>query len=145
MQKKFIDIIMKHLSSKFILVIFVTISFISCSHITHIAYNEDYISSQDSNEEYSEMNPQPSKDEYKKIYCTSEDEKKEIKTTIDYLHVTCGLSKIQPIDNRTLEINRVFLGIEHHSDGARVPIGHHLLILKSNDKILQEIKVETEL
>ena len=138
MQKKFIDITMKHLASKFTVVIFMTMSFISCSHIAHIAYNEDYMSSQDSDEEYfeeySEMNSPPRKEEYKKIYCTSEDKKKEIKTTIDYLHIACGLSKIQPIDNRILKIKRFFFGVEHYPNGGRVPIGHHILILKSDNK-----------
>ena len=48
MQKKFIDITKKHLASKFILVIFVTMYFISCSHIADMAYNGGYMSSQDS-------------------------------------------------------------------------------------------------
>ena len=88
-----------------------TISFVSCTHIAHIV-NKDHIPSQDSDEkyleEYSEANSTPRKREYKKIYCTSEDEKKGVKTTIDYLHVACGLSKIQPIDNRTFEIKTCF-------------------------------------
>ena len=147
MQTKFINITMKHLASKLTVVIFMSISFVSCSHIAHIV-NKDHIPSQDSDEEYfekySEINPTPRKREYKKIYCTSEDEEKGIKTTIDYLHVACGLSKIQPINNRTLEIKTFFFGVEHFPDGSRLPIGHHLLILKSSDKVLQEMKVENE-
>ena len=144
MQTKFIDITMKHLTNNLILFIFITISFVSCSHIAHIAYNGDYSSPQDSDEEYYEASPSQRKKEYKKIYCTSEDKKKGIKTTIDYLHVACGLSKIQPINNRTLEIKTFFFGVEHFPDGSRLPIGHHLLILKSGDKVLQEMKVENE-
>ena len=129
MQTRFIGITMKPLVNKLILVIFLIMSFISCSHIAHIAYNEDYISSQDSDGEYSEANPAPRKREYKKIYCTSEDKKKGIKATIDYLHVACGLSRIQPIDNRTLEIKRIVLGVERLSF-SNLLLGHHLLILK---------------
>ena len=147
MQKKSIDITMKHLASNFTIVIFMTMCFISCSHIAHMAYNEDHISSRDSDEEYpeeySEMNHPPRKEEYKKIYCTSKDEKKGVKTTIDYLHVACGLSKIQPIDNRTLEIKRIVSGIKKLTVGDML-LGHHLLILKSGSKILQEMKVENE-
>ena len=150
MQKRFIDIIMTHLASKLIVVTLMTMSFISCTHRAYIVYNdENDNSSQDSDEkvyyEYSEANPPLRKKRiYKKIYCTSEHEKKGIKTTIDYLHVACGLSKIQPIDNRTLEIKRFFFGVEHYPDGSRLPIGHHLLTLKSSNKVLQEIKVENE-
>ncbi len=129
-------------------IVFITMNFISCRHITHSAYNRDHTFSPDADEEsyevYSEANHPPSKEEYKKIYCTSEDEKRGIKATIDYLHVACGLSKIQPMDNRTLEIKRFFFGVKHYPDGARLPIGHHLLILRSGNKVLQEMKVENE-
>ncbi len=142
MQTKFIDITMKHLASKLTVVIFMTISFVSCSHIAHVV-NKDHIPSQGSDEEYSEASPSQRKREYKKIYCTSEDEKKGIKTTIDYFHVACGLSKIQPIDNRTLEIKRIVLGVEKLTVGDML-LGHHLLILKSGNKVLKKIQVEKE-
>ena len=145
MQTRSINITMKHLANRLILFTFITISFVSCSYIAHIV-NKDHIPSQDSDEdvyfeEYSEMNP-PQR-EYKKIYCTSEDKKKGIKTTIDYLHVACGLSKIQPIDNKTLEIKRIVLGVERLRF-SNLLLGHHLLILKSGNKILKKIQVENE-
>ena len=83
-------------------------------------------------------------EEYNYIYCTPEDKKRGKKAIFGDINAPCGLSKIQPTDNRTLEIKRVFLGIERHSDGVEMPAGHHLLLLKEGDKILQEIKVETE-
>ena len=60
---------------------------------------------------------------------------KTTKVTIDSLNVPCGLSKIQPIENRTLEIKCIFLGVER-LPSSDILLGHHLLILKSSDKIL---------
>ena len=59
------------------------------------------------------------------------------------MHVACGLSKIQPIDNRTLEIKRIVLGVEKLTVGDML-LGHHLLILKSGNKVLKKIQVEKE-
>ena len=154
MQKKFIDITMKHLMknkslnlvvSQFLFV-FMTVSLISCTHIMHIiTENQEAEESSDlvfDEELISEANPSPEKHEY--IYCTPEDKKKGKNAIFGDINAPCGLSEIQPMNNRTLEIKRVFLGIERHPDGVEMPAGHHLLLLKEGDKILQEIKVETE-
>ncbi len=141
MQKKFIDITMQHLVNKYVIII-MTVSLMSCSHIV---YDEDQNSENSDEEvyveEYSAMNPPQKK--YKEIYCTPEDEKKGIKATIDNLYVACGRSKIQPIKSRTLEIKRIFLGVEKLPSGDLL-LGHHLLILKAGDKILQKVQVEKE-
>ena len=111
-----------------------------------MVHDEDQTSEDFDEKAYSEANPPPKKAKYEEIYCTPEDEKKGVKTTkitIDSLNVPCGLSKIQPIENRTLEIKRIFLGVERLPTGDLL-LGHHLLILKSGDKILQEVKVEKE-
>ena len=92
---------------------------------------------------YNTFNPSSKEKKYKKIYCTPEDEKKGKKEVIDYSHIACGLTTIQPTESKTLEIQRIFSGIERHR-GFNLQIGHHLLILKSDDKILQQIKVEKE-
>ena len=76
MQTKFIDITMKHLASKLTVVIFMTISFVSCSHIAHIV-NKDHIPSQDSDEEYSEASPSQRKREYKKFIVLQRMKRKE--------------------------------------------------------------------
>ena len=146
MQRKFIGITMQHLVNK-CAIIFMTVVLMSCSHIMHIVYDEDQIL-EDSDEEvyveeYSEMNPPPRKKKYKEVYCTPEDEKKGIKATIDNLYVACGRSKIQPIKNRALEIKRIFLGVEKLPSGDLL-LGHHLLLLKAGDKILQKMQVEKE-
>ena len=108
-------------------------------HYRNQEVEESYDSASDE-ELISEANPK----EHDYIYCTPEDKKKGKKAIFGDINAPCGLSKIQPIDNRVLEIKRVFLGMEHHDDGARVPMGYHLLILKSGDRILQEMKVEKE-
>ena len=149
MQEKFIGITMKPLMkmNKYGLSFLIAINLISCNHLSDMNDDKHRISIWDSNEDTNneEMHFSSQKEEkYEQIYCTPEDKKKEIKTNIDYLNVACGLPKIQPVDNKTLEIKQVFLGIEYRSDGGRSPIGHHLLILKSGDEVLQEIKVETE-
>ena len=110
MYRKFIGITILHLINKY-MVGFMAVVLMSCHYITHIVYDRDDISEGSEEEiyfeEYSESYP-PKKKKYKQIYCTPEDEKKGIKATIDFLHVACGRSKIQPVENRTLEIERVF-------------------------------------
>ena len=146
MYRKFIGITMQHLTNKYIISIFMAVFLMPCSHIAHFVYDEDQILEDSDKDVYSEVNPPPKKTKYEEIYCTPEDEKKRVKTTkitIDSLNVPCGLAKIQPIENRTLEIKRIFLGAERLPTGD-ILLGHHLLLLKASDKILQEIKIEKE-
>ncbi len=144
MQRKFISIIMKHLItnkslkieiSQFLFVC-ITMSLLSCSHIDH-----NIIKNKKEKGLVSEANPLPEKHRY--IYCTPEDRKKGKKAIFGDINAPCGLSKIQPIDNRILEIKRIVSRVEE-VPGANILLGHHLLILKSEDKVLQKIKVETE-
>lgn len=149
MQKRFTGITMKPLMkiNKHWLSFLIAMSLISCNHLSNMNDDKHQISVWDSNKGTDYENRYSSSQEeekYEQIYCTPEDEKKGIKTDIDYLNVACGLPKIQPVNNKTLEIKQFFLGVEYHSDGGRSPIGHHLLILKSGDETLQEVKVETE-
>ena len=145
MYKKFIDITMRHLVNKHTVIIFIMAIFLmSCSHIAYIVHEEEDQTLEDSNEDvHSEANPPSKKAKYEEIYCTQEDEKKRVKITIDSLNIPCGLAKIQPIENKTLEIKRIFLGAERLPTGD-ILLGHHLLLLKSGDKILQKVKVEKE-
>ena len=143
MYRKFIGITMQHLTNKYIASIFIAVFLISCSHIAHFVHDEDQTSEDSDENIYSEANPPPRKKNYKQIYCTPEDEKRGIKTTIDFLNVPCGLSKIKPIKNRSLELQRIVSGVES-VHGANILLGHHLLLLKSGDKVLQKIQVEKE-
>ena len=146
MYRRFIDITIQHLINKCV-AIFMTVALMSCSHITSMVYDEGDISENSEEEiyfeEYSEIYPPPKKKKYKQIYCTPEDEKKGIKATIDFLHVVCGRSKIKPVENRTLEIKRIVLGVEELPN-SNVLLGHHLLFLKDGDKVLQKMQVEKE-
>lgn len=150
MYRRFTDITMQHSINKCI-VSFMTVVLMSCSHIAHIVYNEDDISENSDNEEtyfeaYSESHLSSREKQYEEIYCTSEDKEKGVKptkVTIDALAIPCGRSKIQPLTNRTLEIERMVLGIER-SPEVDILLGHHLLLLKDGDKVLQKIQVEKE-
>ena len=148
MQEKFIDITTQHLISKYAITIFMTMFLMSCSHIAYIVYDEEQTFSQGSDEdayveEYSEANPPPREKNHEEIYCTPEDKEKGVnaKITIDSLNIPCGLSKIQPLEDRILEIKRIFLGAEKLPSGDML-LGHHLLLLKAGDKVLKEMKVE---
>ena len=116
----------------------------SCSHIGYMVYEEDQTSENFDEYVYSEADPPPRKKNYKQIYCTLEDEKRGIKVTIDFLNVPCGLSKIQPKKDRTLEVKRIFSGVRTLPSGGQIQKGHHLLFLKAGDKVLQKIQVEKE-
>ena len=145
MYRRFTGITMQHLINKYIVSV-MTVVLMSCSHIEHIVYDGNDISESPEKEIYFEgysKSPHSKKDKYKQIYCTPEDKKKGIKDTIDFLHVACGRSKIQPIKNRTLEIERIFLGAKQMPSGDML-LGHHLLFLKDGDKVLQKIQVEKE-
>ena len=146
MYRKFIGITMQHLTNKYYVVsICMTVFLISCSHIAYLVYDEGQILENSDDqmyvEEHSETNSSQETPKY--IYCTPEDRKKGIKAIFGDINAPCGLSRIQPLEDRVLEIKHVLLGIEE-SDSARIPIGHHLLLLKFGNNILQEMKVEKE-
>ena len=143
MRRKFIGITMQHSINKCIAIVFMTVFLISCSHIAYMVHEKDQTSKDFDEEAYSEMNHSPRKTKYKQIYCTPKDQKEGVKATIDFLNVPCGLSEMRLIENRTLKIKRIFLGAER-LPSTDILLGHHLLILKSGNKILQEIKVEKE-
>ena len=147
MYKKFTGITMPHSINKYV-VSFMTVTLMSCSHIDHVVYDENQVPKNSDKavyfEEHSAMEPKEEK--YKEIHCTPEDEKNGVKTTkitIDALRIPCGRSKIQPMENRTLEIERVFLGVEQ-LPRVDILLGHHLLLLKDGDKVLQKVQVEKE-
>ena len=136
---------MQHLTSNHAVTIFMTVFLMSCSHTDYFVQDRGQ-NLENSNEYiYSKTQSPPSKRVYEETYCTSEDKEKGLKTkvTIDALEIPCGRSNIQPKEDRTLEIKRIFLGAEKLPSGDLL-LGHHLLILKSGDKVLQEMKVEKE-
>ena len=173
MQRKFLGIIMKHLNNSHnrlnimkiqkcmqtFLLMMTTIVLLSCSHFLYhknkTKTTSDKLSQKifvDDNEKTQEATEQ--EDIYKiyaeayrgvrkEIYCTPEDKQKGKKELVDHLHIACGLTKIQPTKDKTLEIQRIVLGIERHK-GFKVQIGHHLLILKSGNKVLKKIQIEKE-
>ena len=148
MYKKHIGITMPHSTNKYV-VSFMTVTLMSCTHIDHVVYDEDQVPKNSDKavyfEEYSAMDPKEEK--YEEIYCTPEDEKNGVKITkitIDALRIPCGRSKIQPMENRTLEIERIFLGVEQ-SPRVDILLGHHLLLLKDGDKVLQKMQVEKKM
>ena len=147
MQKKFIGITMKHLIiSKYAVFIFMIFIFISCGHTVYLVYNKDQNLENSNKHVYSKTQSSSSKRIYEETYCTSEDKEKGLKTkvTIDALKIPCGRSQIQPKEDRTLEIKRIVSGVEEIAGEGDLLLGHHLLVLKSGDEILQEMKVEKE-
>ena len=149
MYRKFINITMQHLIDKCVIG-FMTVVLMSCSHITYMVYDRDDMSESSEEktyfEKYSKSHPSSKEKPYKEIYCTPEDKKKGLKPTkitIDALAIPCGRSKIQPLKNRILEIERIVLGIER-SPRVDILLGHHLLLLKDGDKVLHKIQVEKE-
>ena len=144
MQIKFIDITMRHLTNKYIVSISMTVFLMSCSHIAYLVYDEEQTSEDFDEYVYPEANHPPRKQNYKQIYCTFKDEKRGVKAAIDFLNVPCGLSKIQPKKDRILEVKRIFSGVRTLPSGGQIQKGHHLLLLKTRNKVLQEMQVEKE-
>ena len=141
MYRRFIGITTQHLTNKYIISIFMAVFLMSCSHIAYVVHEEDQTSEDFGEHVYSEANPPQETPKY--IYCTPEDRKKGIKAIFGDINAPCGLSKIKPIENRFLEVQRIVSGVES-VHGANILLGHHLLLLKSGNNVLQEMKVEED-
>ena len=149
MQKRFIGFteVLKSKYSLMTFAVFLVLSLMACSHIGFMqdyrdienGFGEEQEFSYDA--KYDESKESNDTSKYKRIYCTPEDKRRNKKTVIDYLHIVCGLAKIQPDKDKILEITHVIFGIDPENNAR---IGHHLLNLKSGNKILQKMKIEKE-
>ena len=141
MQKRFIDFIMQHLINNKIWIFLMSVCLTSCNHLTFHGLSD----SEDEEAYFEEYETEHSSEEkYEQIYCTPEDERKGIKTNIDNLYVACGRSQIEPNEVQTLEIKKTVTHIRQLPSGGRIPEGYYLVLLKSGDKVLQELRVGEE-